>query len=92
MPYDDPTDEEDWYDEDGDGSDESDETEIGHCPECAGPVYEFTNKCPACGHWITDADRRRMSTGERKPMWIKVTAVVILAILLLGLFEVSTFF
>jgi hypothetical protein len=85
MPYDDPIDDEEWYEEDDDGSQEPVESETGHCPECSGPVYEFTNKCPACGYWLTDADRRRMSSGASKPTWVLVTAGIILVVLVLGM-------
>jgi uncharacterized paraquat-inducible protein A len=85
MPYDDPIDDEEWYDEDDDSSQEPDESETGHCPECSDPVYEFTNKCPACGYWLTDADRRRMSSGASKPTWVLVTAGIILVVLVLGM-------
>jgi hypothetical protein len=83
MSHDDPYDEEDWYDEDDD-IEEPDEAEIGHCPECREPVYEFTDKCPACGYWLTAADRRLLWSAESKPKWVLFTATVILVILLLG--------
>ncbi len=83
MPYDDPIDDEDWYDEDQD-ADEQEEPEAAHCPECNGPVYEYTDKCPACGYWLTEADRRRLRLSESKPKWVLITAAVILTILLVG--------
>jgi ribosomal protein L37E len=82
MPYDDPIDDEEWHDDDS--SDEPDDTESGRCPECAGPVYEFTDKCPACGYWLTAADRRQLWSNESKPKWVLLTAAIILAILVLG--------
>jgi hypothetical protein len=88
MPYDAADeDDEDWYD-DGDAN-EADDSETGHCPECAGPVYEFTNKCPACGYLLTAADRRQLWSSESKPAWIAITALVVLIILLLGLFGIG---
>ncbi len=83
MPHDDS--EEDFDDEDWQDDDESDEPETGHCPECGGAVYEFSDKCPACGYWLSAADRRAMWSGETKPPWIKVTAVVVLLVLLIGM-------
>ena len=85
MSYDDPIDDEDWYDDD----DESDEAEAAHCPECGQPVYDFSDKCPACGYWLSAADRRAMWSGESKPAWLKITALVVLIILLLGLFGIG---
>ena len=84
MTYDDSDvdeDDEDWHDDE----DDSDETETGHCPECGGPVYEFSDKCPACGYWLSAADRRAMWASEKKPAWIKATALIILLVLLVGL-------
>ncbi len=82
MPHDDATDDENWYDDDVD--DEPNDDETGHCPECRGPVYEFTNKCPACGYYLTEADQRRLWSSHSKPKWVLITAVVILTILTLG--------
>jgi hypothetical protein len=82
MPHDDTIDDEDWYDEDA--NDDPEEAEVGRCPECRGPVYEVTESCPACGYWLTEADRRAIWSGDSQPKWVLVTAAVILAILVLG--------
>lgn len=82
MSYDDRIDKEDWYDEDDQPVELNDESAV--CPECGGLVYQFTNKCPACGYWITDADRRRLWNGESKPKWVLITATIILVMMLLG--------
>lgn len=82
MPHDDPYDDEEWYDDDEDES--YDDSETAHCPECSGPVYEFTNKCPACGYYLSAADRRRLWSSESKPKWVLITATVILVVLVLG--------
>jgi hypothetical protein len=84
MTYDDSDvdeDDEDWHDDEND----SDEPETGHCPECGGPVYEFSDKCPACGYWLSAADRRDLWSGETKPAWVKIAAVVVLVVLALSL-------
>lgn len=82
MPYEDPdTDNEDWYD---DEPDKPDDAEATLCPECAEPIYEFNEKCPACGYWLTAADRRRLWSAESKPKWVLITATIVLAILMLG--------
>jgi ribosomal protein L37E len=83
MAYDDPDDDfddEDWHDDD-----DADATETGHCPECGRPVYEFSDKCPACGYWLSAADRRDMWSGETKPAWVKIAAGVVLVVLVLSL-------
>jgi ribosomal protein L37E len=83
MSYDDPIDDEEWYNDDS--SDEPEHTESGHCPECAGPVYEFTDRCPACGYWLTASDRRHLWSSESKPKWVLITAGIILVVLVLGM-------
>jgi hypothetical protein len=83
MPHDDPNEDEDWYEEDG--ADEPDDAEAGRCPECSGPVYEFTDKCPTCGYYLTAADRRHLWASDSKPKWILITATVILIVLVLGM-------
>ncbi len=88
MSYDDPDDDEDWYDEDEDQLEEI----AAQCPECGGPVYMVTHKCPACGYWLAEADRRSMWRSESKPKWIKLTAAVVLIVLLVTLLIVGTVF
>jgi len=77
--YDDP-DDEDWYDDD----DELDDEESGRCPECGAAVHSVSDRCPACGYWLTEADRRAMWSGMAKPLWLRITAVVVLAAFLLS--------
>jgi ribosomal protein L37E len=88
MPYDDPDYDEDWYDDD----DEPDDDEAVSCPECGRPVYNFLDKCPACGYWLSAADRRALRPGESKPSWIRITTIVVLAAMLAGLFAASVAF
>jgi hypothetical protein len=75
-------DDEDWYDDDS-GLDADDET--APCPECGAAVSSVSDKCPACGCWITDEDRFATSSGMEKPLWLKVTAVVVLVAFLLSM-------
>lgn len=84
MSYDDTYDDEDWYDDD----DELDEEQSAHCPECGGRIHSVTDKCPSCGYWLSDADRRVMWSGMDKPKWIKITAAILLAAFLLSLLGV----
>lgn len=76
MPIGDPIDE-DWYD---DEDDELDEQEAARCPECGGPVHVVTNKCPECGYWLTEADRRAMWSGMSQPRGVRIVAAIMLVI------------
>jgi hypothetical protein len=64
---------EDWLD-----GDEPDEADTAPCPECGQPVDYVTEKCPACGYWLSAADRRSMWSRDSNPTWIRITAVVVL--------------
>jgi hypothetical protein len=75
MSDDDWDDDESWTDED----DDLDEEEAARCPECRGLVHSIADKCPACGYWLAAADRRAMWSGMSKPLWLRVTAMIVLA-------------
>jgi predicted amidophosphoribosyltransferase len=77
---DDPADDEDWYDDD----DVAGEDFIP-CPECGKPIPEISDRCPACGYWLSSADRRSLNHGEAMPAWVKFTAFALLAAMLYGL-------
>ncbi|MFO0790500.1 MAG: hypothetical protein U0805_13680 [Pirellulales bacterium] len=84
MPLDDDyndADDEDWYDSD----DEPDEEETAPCPDCGAPVHRVADCCPACGYWLTEADRRTMWAREDKPRWVKYTVILVLLMTLAGL-------
>lgn len=85
MPIAEFEDDEDWYDDDSDDPDD----ESASCPECGETVYVIAGKCPACGYWLSEADRQAMWTGESKPLWLKITAVVLLVVLLASIFGVA---
>ena len=68
-------DDEDWTD---DEDDELDEEEAARCPECGGPIYSISDKCPRCGYWLSYGDQRAMWAGMSKPIWIKIAAVIVL--------------
>jgi hypothetical protein len=74
-------DDESWTDDPDDLNDEV----AARCPECGGAVHAIADKCPACGYWLTDADRRSLWSGASKPLWLSITAVILLAALLLSL-------
>ncbi len=80
MYDDDPADDEDWYDDDDDA-----EEDFIPCPECGKPIPEISDRCPACGYWLSAADRRSLSRREAMPTWVKFTAFVLLAATLVGL-------
>ncbi|HEX4414836.1 MAG TPA: hypothetical protein VH107_14475 [Lacipirellulaceae bacterium] len=79
MHDDDFEDDEDWYDE------ESDDEPTVPCPECGEPVLEISDRCPACGYWLTDSDRQRLTRHAAIPIWVKLTATVLLVAMLYGL-------
>ncbi|HEX3600112.1 MAG TPA: hypothetical protein VHU84_08205 [Lacipirellulaceae bacterium] len=81
MHHDDP-DDEDWYDDD-----EPEEAEELPCPECGKRVVFLTDKCPACGYWLSADDRRRFHPAESKPAWIKLVVIVLIAIFLYSSFR-----
>ena len=89
MPDDDWQDDEDWSDDAvEDLDDEPDEQEAARCPECGAPVHIVTDKCPACGYWLSEADRQAMgsdsSISGRLKLATRILLVVLLIFLLLG--------
>lgn len=71
-------DEEDWTDDEED----LDDHESTSCPECGETIHSFLDKCPACGYWLSESDRRR-AWGDASPArWIRATAIVVLVVLL----------
>ncbi len=80
MSYDD-----DWSD-DLDELDEDDD--CFECPECGAEVHAGTESCPACGYWITDAEReagwRAGSVSDRiRTIGLWMIAVTAIGVLLL---------
>jgi hypothetical protein len=61
---------------DSDWGDNGD-VEMVDCPRCRRPVYEESERCPHCGHYITAED-----AGSRQPWWVVVTVVVCLGLAL----------
>jgi endogenous inhibitor of DNA gyrase (YacG/DUF329 family) len=60
---------------DDDEPDESDDSETVPCPYCAADVYEDAERCPSCGKYISRED-----APSRVPLWVKLTALVCLAV------------
>lgn len=69
--------------------------DITDCPECGTEVYAIADRCPKCGHWFVESDRRRMAAGRRNDASIaemegamrilKVAAAILIAVLFVGL-------
>ena len=80
-----------WDDDElwGDDEDDVDDDEAARCPECGRPVHSVTDKCPACGYWLSAADRRATGSEMSKPMWLRVTAGIVLAAFLLSLLAIG---
>jgi hypothetical protein len=74
-------DDEDWYDDD----DAPDDGDPVPCPECGKPVYDFLDRCPACGYWLSESDVRTRRAGMSKPSWLRTTAIIVLIVMLLSL-------
>jgi hypothetical protein len=73
---------EDWSD--GGYEDAPDDDEPTACPECGAAMSGHTDKCPRCGYWVTDEDRRVLRPGSKRPTWQRaVAALFILGFLLL---------
>jgi len=75
-------DDEDWHDHDA----ALDDGDPVPCPECGKPVYDFVDHCPACGYWITSADREAHRSGTSQSGWLRTTAIIVLIVMLVSLF------
>jgi hypothetical protein len=74
MPYDDAEDDlDEREDPEPDEGDDGDETVA--CPYCGAAVYEDAERCPACENYLSRED-----APSQIPMWIKLTAIVGLAV------------
>ena len=73
MPYDDDDDWNDDFDDDASGDDAEDDTIP--CPACGEPMYEDSPRCPQCGEYVTAPG----SAGTGQPLWIVLTATLVLA-------------
>jgi len=45
------------------------------CPHCFATIHDESEQCPRCGEYLSEED-----SPSRKPRWIILTAVVLLAI------------
>src|SRR5439155_23119327 len=55
--------------------DEDREDRLISCPQCRAFIYEDSEKCPACGEYLSLED-----APSRKPWWFVVGALICLAI------------
>jgi hypothetical protein len=65
--------------DDSDVPNDDDSVDTVPCPYCRKPIFEQAEVCPHCGSYISMED-----APSRKPLWIVISTVVILAAI--GLF------
>jgi uncharacterized membrane protein YvbJ len=80
-------DDEDWYDDDTADPDAS-----VPCPECGAAIYDDSDHCPKCGHWLTDADRRTLGTGSGPSRRVRLVAILMIVIFLVTLLLAGSMF
>lgn len=39
--------------------------DLTNCPECGAEIYMIASRCPKCGHWFVESDRRAMQANRR---------------------------
>lgn len=73
---------EDWEYPDGDDDDSDDSTPTRDCPHCGTSVYDDAVACPNCGEFFM-----RESAVGQTPLWVKATALALLAAMLAALWS-----
>ncbi|MEN0109722.1 MAG: zinc ribbon domain-containing protein [Planctomycetota bacterium] len=58
--------------------------EVLACPECGAEIDADAEACPACGYWITDADRERAWRAGSASGRIRVIGLWLLAFAAIG--------
>jgi uncharacterized membrane protein YvbJ len=76
------------------GADDPDD-DVTDCPECGAEIYLIADRCPKCGHWFVESDRRKMRANRRNEgsvaemasemQIVKIGGVVLLVVLVLCL-------
>ena len=56
---------------------DNDDAEVVDCPQCRRAVYEESERCPYCGHYITQEER-----GSGHPIWVVIKALICLGLAL----------
>lgn len=74
---------------DDDGGDD-----VVECPECGVEIYVIADRCPKCGYWVMQEDRRAMRANRRSASdiseraaqmrIIKIAAIILLAVMALA--------
>jgi hypothetical protein len=69
--------------------------DVTDCPECGAEIYIIASRCPKCGHWFVEEDRRAMQAHRRNEASIselttqlrivKAGGLILLALLVLFL-------
>jgi predicted ATP-dependent serine protease len=49
----------------GSGGDDYGDEDVTDCPECGAEIYAIAGRCPKCGHWFVEQDRRAMRANLR---------------------------
>jgi ribosomal protein L37E len=77
------------YDDDWSGDlDDPDEDDCFNCPECGAEIHAEAESCPACGYWITDAEREAgwrasSASGRIRAIGLWTIAIAAIGVLLL---------
>ena len=58
--------------------DDSDDDETVPCPHCRQPVYEYAERCPECGAYLSRED----APYQRKPVWLIAGFLLCMVVLL----------
>ena len=58
-----------------------DDNAMAYCPSCGREVFEFAEKCPHCGDWITPTYRSPRGLGWHRLVIIVVVALLVWALL-----------
>lgn len=66
---------EDWPDE-NEWPESEDDSPTVPCPECGGEVYEESDHCPACGHFLESSSTHPLLG---KPAWFVILGLLGLA-------------
>jgi len=66
-------------------------TATGDCPECGAEIDVEAEMCPACGYWLTTAERHKLWDGGSRSKAALSAGQFVLVILLALLFLGSMF-
>jgi predicted nucleic acid-binding Zn ribbon protein len=49
------------------------------CANCLAVIHEDSQRCPRCGHYLTEED------AQRKPLWLVLVVLLCLGLILFGI-------